>query len=92
MADETIDIRRIANLARLHLDDSETEKYEKEIGNIVNMVKKLPNFSSAVLELNENDAMVLREDIVKPSANREDILKNAPQTEAGCVVVPKIVE
>jgi len=36
--------------------------------------------------------MALREDEVRPSFPRGEILANAPQTEAGCIVVPKTVE
>ena len=34
---------------------------------------------------------VLREDEVKPSYSRDEILKNAPAKEAGCIVVPSIM-
>ena len=37
------------------------------------------------------DAMALRADVVEPSLPREEVLKNAPQVAAGCVVVPKTV-
>ncbi|MCL2500960.1 MAG: aspartyl/glutamyl-tRNA amidotransferase subunit C [Defluviitaleaceae bacterium] len=33
---------------------------------------------------------ILREDTVRPSLPREQILRNAPAVEAGCVSVPKI--
>ena len=31
-------------------------------------------------------------DVVIPSASREDMLMNAPQVAAGCIVMPKVVE
>ena len=34
----------------------------------------------------------LREDEVRPSTPRDKLLQNAPQVEAGCVVVPKTLE
>ena len=37
------------------------------------------------------DTMTLREDVVEPSLPRDEVLKNAPQVAAGCVVVPKTV-
>ena len=36
--------------------------------------------------------MVLREDVVQPSFPRDEMLKNAPETAAGCLMVPKVVE
>lgn len=90
--DGEIDIRHIAKLARLHLDDSELERFGRDMGNIVKMVEKLPEFEDTRLPLNEKDAMRFREDRIGPSLPRAKVLQNAPKTEAGCVVVPKIVE
>lgn len=87
-----IDIRRIAKLARLHIEESEVPKFEKEMSNIVKMVENLPDFADTNIPLNEKDAMELRKDEVKPSFKRDEILKNAPATEAGCILVPKFVE
>ena len=38
------------------------------------------------------EAMQLRQDEIRPSLKRDQLLQNAPQTQAGCVVVPKVVE
>jgi len=35
---------------------------------------------------------VLRDDVVKPSLRREDLLANAPEQEAGCFRVPAVLE
>ena len=92
MAESELDIRYIAKLARLHVDDSEVEKFQKDMGSIVKMVENLPDFEKADENLNAAEAMKLREDEIKPSMPRRTILQNAPKTEAGCIVVPKIVE
>ena len=89
---ENINIRHIARLARLHVDDGDIARFEREMAGIVKMVEKLPDFSDTRLPLDEKDAMKLREDVVRPSMPREKVLMNAPKTEAGCVVVPKVVE
>lgn len=87
-----IDIRHIAKLARLHVEEDEIPKLEKQMGEIVGMVENLPEFTDTNLPLNKEDAMKLRHDEIRDSMKREEILKNAPATEAGCIVVPKIVE
>lgn len=92
MAKVNIDIRHIAKLARLHVEDDEIEKFENQMAEIVGMVEHLPEFGSEKLTLDPKEKMELREDAVRPSTPRKEILKNAPKTEAGCVVVPKIVE
>ena len=35
---------------------------------------------------------VFRKDEVSDSYDREEILKNAPESQAGCISVPKVVE
>lgn len=87
-----INIRHIAKLAKLHVDDNEIEKLEQQMGDIVTMVEKLPEFTDTKIELKKEDAMKLREDVVVPSPKREIIISNAPKTEAGCIVVPQTVE
>jgi aspartyl-tRNA(Asn)/glutamyl-tRNA(Gln) amidotransferase subunit C len=87
-----IDIRHIAKLARLHIEQDEIAKFEKEMNSIVGMVENLPEFSDTKIPLRTEDAMNLRPDEVKESYKRDVILANAPAIEAGCVVVPKIVE
>lgn len=90
--EETIDIRHVAKLARLHVEDADVPRLQAQMADIVKMVEKLPDFEDTRLPLDEKDAMKLREDEVRPSMPREKVLANAPKTEAGCVVVPKIVE
>ena len=33
---------------------------------------------------------VMREDVVVPSYDRNEIIKNAPKKEAGCIIVPSV--
>lgn len=87
-----IDIRHIAKLARLHVDDGDVERFEREMDGIVAMVEKLPDFEQTSLPLNGKNAMKLREDEIKPSMPRDKVLANVPAKEAGCVVVPRVVE
>ncbi len=87
-----VDVLRLAKLSRLKLSEDEVQKYEKEMEAIINMVADLPDISGETLGVDESNPMELREDVVKPSLKREEILRNAPQTQAGCIVVPKVVE
>ena len=92
MAKVQMDIPYVAKLARLRIDGKELVKFEKDMGDIVSMVENLPDFEKMSLDLDAADAMKLREDEICPSMSRKEILANAPQTEAGCFVVPKVVE
>ena len=87
-----IDIKHIAKLSRLRIEDDKIEKFEKDMQSIVNMVEQLPNIDDT-LTLDVNNAMKLREDVeVTDKYTREQLMKNAPQVQAGCLVVPKIVD
>ena len=92
MVDKKIDIKHIAKLSRLRIEDDKLEKFEKDMESIVNMVDRLPDVEGT-LDLNPKDTMTLREDkAVTDKFKREELLKNAPEVQAGCLVVPKTVE
>ncbi|MBP3464571.1 MAG: Asp-tRNA(Asn)/Glu-tRNA(Gln) amidotransferase subunit GatC [Angelakisella sp.] len=86
-----IDIKKIAKLSRLAIEPEREEKFQKDMQNIIEMVERLPEMGAGDLSPKVEDAMTLREDEIAPSLPREEVLKNAPQTAAGCVVVPKTV-
>lgn len=87
-----IDIRHIAKLARLRIDDSEAEKFEKQMQDIVDMVERIPELSDEYSDVDPSHPMELRPDEIRPSYRREELLAGAPEVQAGCVVVPKTVE
>lgn len=87
-----INIAHLAKLARLRFSDQELEKFTKDMQNILGMVENLPPMEGKQIGLDPEHPMALREDQVSPSLKREKALSNAPQTEAGCIVVPKTVE
>jgi aspartyl-tRNA(Asn)/glutamyl-tRNA(Gln) amidotransferase subunit C len=87
-----IDIRHIAKLARLRIEDDQLEKFESEMQGIVNMVEKLPDIDDE-MTLDEKNPMKLREDVVgEKKLSRQELMQNAPKVKAGCLVVPKTVE
>ena len=87
-----IDIQHIAKLSRLSIREDELEKFQREMENIVAMVEKLPAVEDQTLAVDPADRMELRKDEIRPSLRRELVLANAPQSAAGCIVVPKTVE
>jgi aspartyl-tRNA(Asn)/glutamyl-tRNA(Gln) amidotransferase subunit C len=86
---------RIANLARIRLDDAGLEGLVKEFNGILNWVGQLnevdtegvPPLTSVV-----ENALAMREDKVTDGGYAEDVLANAPKQSAGFFVVPKVVE
>ncbi len=89
------EVEYVAKLARLYVSDEEKEKLTKDMSAII-------EFADTLSKINTDGVApaahaipvrnVFREDTVKASYKRDDILKNAPEKEAGCFSVPKVVE
>ena len=87
-----IGIKHIAKLARLRIEDDQLDKFESEMENIVGMVEKLPDIQDE-MTLDHDNPMILRKDVaVQDKFTRQELMQNAPQVKAGCLVVPKTVE
>ena len=87
-----IDMKHIAKLARLRIEDDQLDKFESEMENIVGMVEKLPDIQDE-MTLDPDNPMILRKDVaVQDKFTRQELMQNAPQVKAGCLVVPKTVE
>lgn len=85
-------IKHIAKLARLRIEDDQLDKFESEMQNIVGMVEKLPDIQDE-MTLDPDNPMILRKDVaVQDKFTRQELMQNAPQVKAGCLVVPKTVE
>jgi aspartyl-tRNA(Asn)/glutamyl-tRNA(Gln) amidotransferase subunit C len=89
------DVLHIANLARLRVSESETEKFTVELNSILSYIHKLEELNvdgieptSHVLDL----FSVMREDEAKPSLGTEKALQNAPAAEHGHFKVPRVIE
>lgn len=90
--DIQFDIRHIAKLSRLKISEEEIPRYEKEMLDIIAMVEAMPDIEDEIT-LDPSEAMELRADeIANSKYTRDEILKNAPKTVAGCVVVPRTVD
>lgn len=89
------DVLHIANLSKLYISGDKLEKYTKDLSNVVDLANSLEkvniegvNPTNHILDIKN----VFRKDKMEDSFNREDILKNAPDAQGGCVSVPKVVE
>ena len=84
----------VAKLARLHLDEESIELYTKQLGDILDYMDTLnsvdtEDVSPTTHAISINNA--LREDEVKASIDVRRALANAPQSEEGSFVVPKVI-
>jgi aspartyl-tRNA(Asn)/glutamyl-tRNA(Gln) amidotransferase subunit C len=87
-----IDIKHIAKLSRLRVNDDEVEKFTQDMENIVSMIENLPQLDDTGALVDPTNPMILREDVAEHRFRRDELMQNAPQKKAGCVVVPKVVE
>lgn len=89
----SIDVKHLAKLARLRIEDEQLAKFEKDMESIVAMVEQLPEVSGDSSGLDPEHPMKLRGDVESTDKlPRSELLANAPKMQAGCVVVPKTVE
>ena len=86
-----IDVRHIAALSKLRLDEDKIGEFEAQLQDIAGMVELLPDIDSELRLADRHSAMELRPDVVGPSLTREELLQNAPKRQAGCFVVPRTV-
>ncbi len=94
MSSEKIDVRYVAKLARLALTDDEVARFGAQLGDLLEHVNAL-----AKLDVSQVDATaqvvesrnVERDDIVRPSLDRETVLNEAPQRQGGFFRVPRII-
>lgn len=86
---------KIARLARIRLDDAQTESFAGELSGILNWVEQLGEVDTEnVTPLANVNAMQLkrRKDEVTDGGCQDKVLANAPETTEGFFVVPKVVE
>lgn len=93
---EQSQVKHVASLARLRIDEAEQEKWSEQMGAIIEFADQLNELDLNDAESNEQGKTslynVFREDEQKESFDRDKILANAPEQYEGCYVVPKIVE
>lgn len=87
-----IDIKHLAKLSRLSVTPEDEQRFEPQMQSIIAMVEHLPQINIDDSLVDPTTPMTCREDVPLNAFKRDDILCNAPQVKAGCVVVPKVIE
>jgi aspartyl-tRNA(Asn)/glutamyl-tRNA(Gln) amidotransferase subunit C len=90
---ETVD--HVARLARLALTEEDRERFAGQLAHILEYCARLNALpladvppTSHVLPITN----VLREDVVTPPLDRDEVLAQAPDAEAGFFRVPRVLE
>lgn len=95
MSENKIDVRYVANLARINLSEEEVKTFQGQLEQIVEYVEKIGELDVSDIEPTSHAhpvQNVFREDVVKDSLAREDVMANAPEQTDEQFKVPKIVE
>ena len=97
---QQLNIKNLAELAKINLTDEELEKFKDQIKDIIDhfsSLKKIDtnNFNSNYWEIDKNKVVELdelRKDEVANSFETNEIFQNAPENENGFFKIRKILD
>ena len=95
MALTLADVEKIANLARLELNEAQKRRYQEQLSAVLAYAERLneldlaaaPPTAHAVAREN-----IMREDVVEPCLSREEALGNAPQQAQNQFVIQAVLD
>ena len=94
MSHSHIDVRYVANLARLELTDEEVATFQPQLEAILSHVEALSKLDVSGIESTAHASAVfgkMRDDIPHESLTQAAMLQNAPDQAQGQIRVPKVV-
>lgn len=89
------DVKKIAHLARLGIDEQQVDGYAKDLSGMLELMTQMGQFdTNGVIPMAHplDQMQKLRADVVTETDQREHFQHIAPQTEAGLYLVPKVIE
>ena len=87
------DIKRIAHLARIEINDSEADKTLNKLTGILALIEEMQAVdTTGISPMSHSQDVVqrLREDVVTASNQRDAFQRNAPAVDRGLYLVPKV--
>ena len=95
MSIEKNQVKKVAKLSRISLDESKVESLSKDLNSIINFVEqlnKLDTKDTKPLSSVIDKTLEPRNDKVNDGQMREEILKNSPDKNEDFFIVPKVIE
>ena len=95
MADSSIDVRYVANLARINLSEEEVERFGSQLSGVMEHIEKLSEVDVEGIEpMSHANATSnkVRPDEPVESLPPEGFLQNTPDQASGQLRVPKVVD
>ncbi len=90
----TADVAHVARLARRELSGEDLEQFTEQLGAVLEHARDVEALDTAGVPPTAHPLPlrnVLRPDLVVPSLDREEVLAQAPEAEAGQFRVPRIL-
>ena len=95
MSTEHMNVRQIADLARIDLTDEECSTFQGQLDAILGYIETLKSVDIEGIEPTAHATPVydrLREDCSRPGLEQADLLRNAPDKALGQIRMPKVVD
>lgn len=95
MSLDSDDVKRIAKLARLAIDELDIPGYANNLSNILNLVQQMESINTddvAPMAHPLDAVQRLRVDEVTETDQRDHFQQQAPRTENGLYLVPRVIE
>ena len=88
-------VKKVAKLSRISLDENKVESLSKDLNSIINFVEqlnKLDTKDTKPLSSVIDKTLEPRNDKVNDGQMKEEILKNSPDKNEDFFIVPKVIE
>ena len=89
------DVKRVARLARIAVNDAEAANYQQQINGLFDLIAQMQAVDTtgvAPMAHAQDLCQRLRDDIVTEGDQREKFQAIAPQVAAGLYLVPQVLE
>ena len=88
------EVRKVAQLARLHLDPEEVEEYRGQLDAILAYIAKLNELDTSAVEPTTHVLAIsqpLREDVSAETLPQKEAVRNAPESDGESFIVPRVI-
>ena len=89
------EVKQIAYLARLGIDEKDVESYTSDLSNMLDLMTQMGEADTSAVQPMAHpmdQIQRLRKDEVTETDHREDFQSIAPQVENGLYLVPKVID
>ena len=88
-------VKHVAKLAKLSFSPEELTGFTDQLGKIIDMVELLEEVDTEGVPFTSNvveTVNVMREDVSVPGTNRDELMRNVPESQDGYIKVPAIID